>query len=62
MRLISTAYLVDDVPFLEDDLVPLGASLGRNQLLQVADSVVLVALPPHLGWGKSLSRNLGFSG
>ena len=40
--------LVDGVPFLEDNLVPLGAGLGRDQLLEVSHGVVLVALDADL--------------
>jgi hypothetical protein len=40
--------LEDGVPLLEHDLVPAGARLRRDQLLEVADGVVLVALDPDL--------------
>ena len=40
--------LVDSVPLLDADLVRSGTRLGRHQLLQVADGVVIVALHTHL--------------
>ena len=45
---LCVTHLVDGVPLLEDDLVPLGARLRRYQLLQVPHGVVLVAFHPHL--------------
>ncbi len=44
--------LVDGVPLLQHDLVPLGAGLRRDQLLQVSYGVVLVALDANLRWAK----------
>ena len=40
--------LVDSVPLLQDNLVPFGARLSRDQLFEVAHGVILVALDPHL--------------
>lgn len=40
--------LVDVVPLLNPDLLGPGSGLGGDQLLQVADRVVLVALHPDL--------------
>jgi len=40
----SDVVLEDGVPLLQHDLVPLGSGLSRDQLLEVPDGVVLVAL------------------
>ena len=40
--------LEDGVPLLEDNLVPAGSGLGGDELLEVADGVVFVALDSHL--------------
>ena len=44
----SNVILVNCVPFLDADLLRSGASLGRNELLQVAYRVIVVALDSHL--------------
>ena len=48
----SDVVLVDRIPLFQDDLVPLGARLRRDQLLQVTHRVVLVAFDPDLFGGK----------
>ena len=54
--------LEDGVPLFEDDLVPLGARLRRDQLLQVTHSVVLVALDPNLfGKKDTLHRSVSMA-
>lgn len=40
--------LVDVVPLLDTDLVGTGTSLGGDELLEVSDGIVVVALHPHL--------------
>lgn len=40
--------LKNHVPLLQYDLVPMGASLGCNQLLKVPDSVICIALNSDL--------------
>lgn len=44
----SDVILVNVVPFLDSDLIGSGPGLGRHQLLEVADGVVLVAFHPDL--------------
>lgn len=44
----SYTYLVDGVPLLDSDLLWSGADLRGDELLQVADRVVFVALHPYL--------------
>ena len=40
--------LVNDIPFLQHDLVVVGAGLGRDEFLEVANGVGRVALDPDL--------------
>lgn len=46
--MIFVTNLVDGVPLLDSDLLWSSADLRGDQLLEVADRVVFVALHPHL--------------
>ena len=48
----------DGVPLLENDLIPSGASLRGDKLLQVSHSVVRVALHAHLFAQPIIARHL----
>lgn len=50
--------LEDGVPLLEDNLVPACAGLGRDELLEVSNSVVGVALDTHLFSEPVVARDL----
>ena len=57
----SDVILVNRVPFLDSDLFPLGSTLSSNQLLQVSDGVVRIALhsnfPTKAVWGDKIGAN-----
>lgn len=45
---VTYLYLVDGIPLLDPDLFWSGADLRGDELLEVADGVVFVALHSHL--------------
>lgn len=54
--------LKNRVPLLQYDLVPVGASLGCDQLLKVPDGVIRIALNEHLLSQTVVANNLDHPG